>query len=210
MTIAVTFGLILWQKRPKKYSKNLDTLLFNQHGWHIKILRTDNGLEFKNSLFETYCHDNGILHQFTVPYSPQQNGVAERLNQTLINSVRSMLKYSKLEYSLLAEPLLCATNIRNRSPSAALKDQKTPYELFTNKVPSVSHFKIFGEIGCAVNNASHNKLQHKADPLMDTHLTHQNIAFSPDRSRIVIARDVFCPHPSSSPLQQAQPKSKIG
>jgi hypothetical protein len=74
--------------------QELDAFFLNHYGYHIKTLRTDNGSEFKNELFRSFCQENGILQQFTVPYSPQQNGVAERLNQTLLNSIRSMLTHS--------------------------------------------------------------------------------------------------------------------
>jgi transposase InsO family protein len=76
----------------------------------------------KNKLFKSYCEDNGILHQFTVPYSPQQNGIAERLNQNLLNSIRSMLPQA-------LRLLSTAPEIKNRSPSAAIKTNKTPLEM---------------------------------------------------------------------------------
>jgi transposase InsO family protein len=197
---------------PEVFSKlkELDAFFLNHHGFHIKILRTDNGSEFKNKIFQSYCQENGILQQFTVPYSPQQNGVAERLNQTLLNSIRSMLTHSKVSHSLWAEALQTATYIKNRSPSAAIKENKTPFEILYKKPPAVSHFRIFGEIAYAVNNkSSRKKLQIKAHPLIFVGYSFNSPGyrlFDSLKLSIVIARDVS--FPSTPMFQQFDPPTE--
>ena len=69
---------------------------------HIGTLRSDNGGEYTSKYFEKYLQENGIKHQKTVPYNPQENGVAECMNQTLLNMVRSMI-FSKMLYYYFGE-----------------------------------------------------------------------------------------------------------
>ena len=79
------------------------SLVENQTAKRIKRLRTDNGLEFCNAEFNQYCAENGIVRQLTCAGTPQQNGLAERMNRTIINKVRCMLLESGLPKSFWAE-----------------------------------------------------------------------------------------------------------
>ena len=90
-----------------------------------------------------FCKSEGITIEATAPYSPSQNGVAERFNHTLIELVRAMLISKGLPTFLWDEAVSHATYIRNRSPTCALKG-KTPFEAWTGKKPNVSHFREFG------------------------------------------------------------------
>ena len=112
-------------------------------GRNLKVLRTDNGKEYTSRKFEEYLRKKGIKHELTIPKCPQQNGVAERLNRTLIEMVRSMLSDSNLPQVFGAEALSMAVYIRNRCPTKAVKD-KTPYEALTGEKPSVGHLRVFG------------------------------------------------------------------
>ena len=112
-------------------------------GFKIKTFRTDNGGEYKSKEFEDYLKKEGIKHEFTVPKTPEQNGVAERMNRTLIETVRSMLADSELPKRFWAEALATAVYLRNRSPTTAVK-QMTPFEAFTGKKPNVENLRIFG------------------------------------------------------------------
>ena len=78
-----------------------------------------------------------------MPKTPQQNGVAERMNRTLVEAVRSMLSDAKLPKCFWAEALATAVYLRNRSPTNAVQG-KTPHEAWTNEKPSVDHLKVFG------------------------------------------------------------------
>ena len=118
-------------------------LVENQYGRNIKVFRTDNGGEYTSNEFETYLKKEGIVHQKTIPKTPEQNGVAERLNRTLVESVRSMLSDSGLPKTFWAEAVNTAAYVRNRSPTVALNNM-TPYEALNGHKPNVKHFKIFG------------------------------------------------------------------
>lgn len=98
-------------------------------GTKIARLRCDNGGEYTSNSFRRFCRTEGIRMETTVPYSPQQNGVAERLNRTLLDKSRSMLLDAGLPKSMWGEAVLAATYILNRSPTSALEERKTPYEM---------------------------------------------------------------------------------
>ena len=106
-------------------------------------LRVDNGKELVNEEVKKFCAQEGITIEQSAPYSPSQNGIAERFNRTLIELVRAMLIEKGLPTFLWDEAVSHATYIRNRSPTKALKG-KTPYEAWTGKKPDVSHFREFG------------------------------------------------------------------
>jgi len=109
----------------------------------IKILRTDNGTEYESNEFEDYCREAGIKRETTTAYTPEQNGVAERKNRSIIEASRAMLHDHSLSKFLWAEAANTAVYVQNRCPHQAL-DSKTPEEVFTSKKPDVSHFRIFG------------------------------------------------------------------
>lgn len=102
----------------------------NQLDKKIKILRTDNGLEYVNSKMIKYLTDSGIKHQTSTPYTPQQNGLAERLNRTLVERARCMLFDASLSKGYWAEAIETAAYIINRSPSRVL-NYMTPEEKLT-------------------------------------------------------------------------------
>ncbi|KAL0426868.1 UNVERIFIED_CONTAM: Retrovirus-related Pol polyprotein from transposon TNT 1-94 [Sesamum latifolium] len=114
----------------------------------IKILRTDRGGEFLYNLFLDYCKENGIKRQLTVSYTPQQNGLAERKNRTIVEMARSMLKGKGVPNLYWAEAVHTAVYILNWSPTKAVRN-KTPFEAWYKKKPVVDHFKIFGCIAYA-------------------------------------------------------------
>ncbi|KAK1571102.1 hypothetical protein Q3G72_011942 [Acer saccharum] len=113
----------------------------NQLEKHIKILRSDRGGEYLSGEFQQYLIDNGIVSQFSAPGTPQQNGVAERRNRTLLDMVRSMLSYSTLPISFWGYALQTAIYILNDVPSKSVP--KTPHELWTGRKPSLQHLRIF-------------------------------------------------------------------
>ncbi|GBN57636.1 Retrovirus-related Pol polyprotein from transposon TNT 1-94 [Araneus ventricosus] len=111
-------------------------------GRKVKYIRTDNGSEFTNDNFKTFCADNGIKHEFTNIYTPEQNGVAERYNQTALDCSRCMLADGGLDNKFWPDAVLCFTYVWNR---ICHKNQvKTPFELFGGYKPSVRHLKAFG------------------------------------------------------------------
>ncbi|GKC48947.1 retrovirus-related pol polyprotein from transposon TNT 1-94 [Tanacetum coccineum] len=129
----------------------------------VRFIRTDNGTEFVNKTLYDYYESVGIFHQKTVPRTPQQNGVVERRNQTLVEAARTMLIFSKAPMFLWAEAVATACYTQNRSLIHTRHD-KTPYELVHNKKPDLTFFRVFGAL-CYPTNDSENlgKLQPRAD-----------------------------------------------
>ncbi|CAL1406718.1 unnamed protein product [Linum trigynum] len=108
----------------------------------LKCIRTDNGGEYRGP-FATFCKEHGIRQQFTPPKTPQLNGLAERMNRTLLERVRCLLSHSKLPQSFWGEALLAAVYVWNRSPSVPLK-YDTPEKVWTGKEVSYKHLRVFG------------------------------------------------------------------
>ena len=122
-------------------------LVENQLDKSIKALRTDLVEKFKE-----LCDENGIARQLTMPYTPQQNGVAERRNRTLLEMVRLMMAQANLLISYWGDTLLTAAYILNRVSSKSVSS--TPYGLWTNKKPDLNNLQPWGSIGY-VHNTSH-------------------------------------------------------
>lgn len=114
-----------------------------QTGLKIKCLRSDNGGEYVNFRFSGFLNKEGIIHQTTVPYSAQQNGVSERLNRTLIEKARCMLQESGLSKRYWGEAVNTAIYLKNRSPTTAL-DGQIPEHLWSGSKVDLSHLKVFG------------------------------------------------------------------
>ncbi|HEV7736915.1 MAG TPA: reverse transcriptase domain-containing protein [Chlamydiales bacterium] len=109
----------------------------------VKRIRTDNGREYVNREFEQYCGENGIIMETTAPYSPAQNGIAERLNRTLVENARAMIFAKNLPKSLWPEAVGYACYIKNRSPVRALENM-TPYEALLREKPNIERLEEFG------------------------------------------------------------------
>ncbi|KAH9654968.1 hypothetical protein KPL70_022170 [Citrus sinensis] len=119
------------------------TLIENQTDRKIKRLRTDNGLEYCSKDFDEFCREKGIARHRTVRHTPQQNGLAERMNKTLVEKVRCMLFSANLSKHFWAEAVTTAAYLINRSPSSAL-NFRTPQEVWSGKPPDLSNLRIFG------------------------------------------------------------------
>jgi hypothetical protein len=115
----------------------------NEFGLRIKKIRSDNGTEFKNSQIEGFLEEEGIKHEFSSPYTPQQNGVVERKNRTLLDMARTMLDEYKTSDRFWAEAINTACYSINWLYLHRIL-QKTSYELLTGKKPNVSYFRVFG------------------------------------------------------------------
>jgi hypothetical protein len=115
----------------------------NEFGLWIKKIRSDNGTEFKNSQIEGFLEEEGIKHEFSSPYTPQQNGVVERKNRTLLDMARTMLDEYKTPDRFWAEAINTACYSINRLYLHRIL-KKTSYELLTGKKPNVSYLRVFG------------------------------------------------------------------
>ena len=123
--------------------KEWKILVENQTGKKLKKFRIDNGLEFCNQRFDKYCAEEGVMRHITVKLTPQHNGLAERMNRTLVERVRCMLVQTQLPKSLWAEILLTSYYLVNLSPSSAI-EFKTPYEKWTRQPTNYGDLRVFG------------------------------------------------------------------
>jgi transposase InsO family protein len=115
----------------------------NEFGLRIKKIRSDNGTEFKNSQIEGFLEEEGIKHELSSPYTPQQNGVVERKNRTLLDLASIMLEQYKTSDRFWARAINTACySITRLYLHRILK--KTSYELLTGKKPNVSYFRVIG------------------------------------------------------------------
>ena len=126
-------------------------------------LRSDNGTEFQNATLESFCTDTGISQNFSSAHTPEQNGVVERKNRTLIEAARSMLTESGLPTSFWAEAVATACHTQNRSVYVK-RHKKTSYEVLRNRKPNIGYFHVFGCPVYILNDSSQlGKFDAKAD-----------------------------------------------
>ena len=122
----------------KYYMQNLKT-----HSKPPKTIKIDRGKEFLNEQLKTWLDENGLDIQATAPYSPSQNGIAERMNRTLVELGRAMLKGQDLPEFLWDFAIAHAAYLRNRSYTKVLRN-KTPYQKWNKSKPNVNHLREFG------------------------------------------------------------------
>ena len=114
-----------------------------ESGRRLKALRTDRGGEFNSGAFVVFCNEFGIRHNTTTPFTPQQNGVVERRNQTVVEMARCLLKSMKVPSKFWGEAIKTAVYILNRSLTKSLSG-KTPFEMWHGKKPRINHLRTFG------------------------------------------------------------------
>ena len=132
------FGYVYLMKRKFetfKEFKEFKAKVENQLGKRIKAIRSDHGGKYLFVDFKDYLTENGIISQLIAPATPQQNGVAERMNRTLLKMVRSMMSYSNLPISFWGYALGTAMHLLNLVPSKYVP--KTPMELWSGRKPSI-------------------------------------------------------------------------
>ncbi|GJS00682.1 putative ribonuclease H-like domain-containing protein [Tanacetum coccineum] len=135
----------------------------NQLNQKVKTIRSDNGTEFKNRDVIEFCGLKGIKREYSNARTPQQNGVAERKNRTLIEAARTMLADSFLPNTFWAEAVSTACYVLNRV-LVTKPHNKTPYELLTGKIPIISYIRPFGCHVTILNTIDHlGKFAGKSD-----------------------------------------------
>lgn len=191
-------------------------------GRRIRKIRTDGGMEFNSQLFKDFLTSEGIQHEVTNPYTPQQNSISERFNRTIMDTVRSML-FDVLAQSLpkgnqllpptselpdwlkqlWGEAVVTATYIRNRTITSV--HGKTPYEAWEGYSPDISYFQPFGTPAAVLipkQQRPHGKLNAHTETCILVGYGHPfgrkgYRFFSPDTGRGIFSRDVtFMPHQS--------------
>nr|ABA97637.1 retrotransposon protein, putative, Ty1-copia subclass [Oryza sativa Japonica Group] len=123
--------------------KEWKVMIERQTEKEVKVLRTDNAGEFCSDAFDDYCRKEGIVRHHTIPYTPQQNGVAERMNRTIISKARCMLSNARMNKRFWAEAANTACYLINRSPSIPL-NKKTPIEIWSGMPADYSQLRVFG------------------------------------------------------------------
>nr|CCI55318.1 PH01B001I13.14 [Phyllostachys edulis] len=150
------FSRVMWvymlQKKEdaKVFFHKFVELVETQNDHKLKAIRSYRGGEFLSSDFGEIFDQKGITRYFTAPYSPQQNGVIERRNRTVMDMARSFLKSKMMSCKLWAEAVRHSVYILNRIQTKAL-DGMTPYEAWSGRKPSLEHMRIFGCIAHAKN-----------------------------------------------------------
>ena len=174
--------------------KEFKSLVEKEVNSKIGTLRTDRGGEFTSKEFHEFCNKSGIKRHLTAPYTPQQNGVVERRNRTLMEMTRSMLKATNVPNYMWGEAVRHATYVINRVPTRALKNS-TPYESLKKRKPSIAHIRVFGCVAHAkIDSHRLKKLDDRSQALVHLGVEPGSKAYrlyNPTSKGIVVSRDVI-------------------
>ena len=173
--------------------KVFKSLAESKCGEKFKCFRTDRGGEFNSEDFGNFCDMNGIKRHLTAPYSPQQNGVVERKNRTIISCIRSILKEKKFPLELWAEVVNTCVYVLNRSYTKSLKDE-TPYEKWSGRKPSVDHLRVFGSVVHVKTTRKVSKLEDRSTVMILIAYKRGTKAYrclDPMNFKVTISRDVI-------------------
>ncbi|UYV73254.1 hypothetical protein LAZ67_10002363, partial [Cordylochernes scorpioides] len=174
----------------KEFVKRVRT----ETGNKIKRFRTDNGTEFLNKNFSDYLKSLGIVHELTAPYTPEQNGISERDNRTIVESDRCLLHGRKMPLELWAEAVNTAVYLLNRCTTKVLGNS-TPYEIWYKRKPSILHLKTFGcNAYVHIPKDNRKKLDKKSIRTFFVGYTETNKNYrlwDPIARKIIISRDVI-------------------
>ena len=200
LLIVDDFSRLMWVSMLKSKSdartefKRFKALAEAEQDTHIKCLRSDRGGQFISEAFVDFCTLQGIKCQLTTPYSPQQNGVVERRNRTILSLVRSMLKEKSLPRELWGEAVNTAVYLLNRSSTRSLQGS-TPYEAWTSRKPSMSHLRVFSSIvHVKCTKTPQKKLEDRSTPMVFIGYevgTKAYRCFDPVKATVHISRDAL-------------------
>ena len=172
--------------------KHLQAAAEKRSGKKLRTLRTDNGREFTVAEFAAYCAEEGIQRHYSAPYTPQQNGVVERRNQTVVAMARALLKQRGLPARFWGEAVVTAVHLLNRAPTKALKGV-TPYEAWHGKAPEVGYLRTFGCVAFSKDLSQLKKLDDRSIPGILIGYADGAKAyriFDPATQRVRVSRDV--------------------
>ncbi|CAK9834334.1 Copia protein, partial [Anthophora retusa] len=141
-----------------------DFIAKSEAHFNLKIvnLYCDNGKEYLSNEMKDYCVQKGISYHLTVPRTPQLNGVSERMVRTITEKARTMISGAGLNKVFWGEAVLTATFLINLTPTKALKENKTPFELWHSKKPKLRYLKIFGSTVYVHNKTRKTKFDEKS------------------------------------------------
>ncbi|GKC74761.1 retrovirus-related pol polyprotein from transposon TNT 1-94 [Tanacetum coccineum] len=168
----------------------IDFLTLVQRGLHaqIRTVQTDKGTKFLNKTLHAYFAKEGIRHETSTARTPEQNGVVERQNRTLVEAARTMLSAAKVPLFFWAEAI--ATTCFTQSRSLVIpRHEKTPYHIINAHKPSVKFFYIFGSLCYIVRDGKNlNKMKEKGDECIFVGYSTQSRAYRVfnKRTRIIV------------------------
>ncbi|KAJ0500497.1 putative RNA-directed DNA polymerase [Helianthus annuus] len=192
--------------RFKKFKAKVE----KESSFRIKMLRTDRGGEFNSHKFSEFCSEAGIRRQLTAPYTPQQNGVVERRNRTIVEMTRTILKSMKVPDELWAEAVRHSVFLLNRIGTKSVRN-RTPYEAWKSSKPTLEHVRIFGCVAYVKKLNEITKLSDRSEPMVHLGIEEGSKAYrllNPKTNKIVVARDVVfdeVEHWNWDPVPQQEP-----
>nr|GEY92292.1 retrovirus-related Pol polyprotein from transposon TNT 1-94 [Tanacetum cinerariifolium] len=168
----------------------IDFLRLVQRGLHaqVRIVQTDKGSEFLNKTLHAYFAAEGILYQTSVARTPEQNGIFERQNRTLVEAARTMLSAAKVPLFFWAEAIATACFTQNRS-LVIPRHEKIPYQIINDRKPSVKFFHIFGSLCYTVKDGENlDKMKEKGDACIFVGYSTQSRAYRVfnKRTRVIV------------------------
>jgi len=209
----------VWVFMMKKKSETLGVfqrfkqMVETETGLKLKCLRSDNGGEFTSWKMKDYLSKEGIKHELTVPYSPEQNGVAERLNRTLLEMARAMIYGSGVDKNLWGEAIVTASYLKNRWPSSSLGENVTPEEAWSGEKPNVEHLKIFGS-PCSVLIPQEKRSSLDSRSWSGILVGYSEVSkayrvWNPRTRTVVVARDVIIQEGGETMVEPEEEREKV-
>lgn len=172
---------------------NFAALLKTETRRNVKKIRSDNGGEYCSKEFQDWLAKNGIRRETTAPYTPQQNGVAERGNRTIMEATRSQMHAKKIPMELWNEAVSSSVYVLNRSLSSTI--HVIPYETWYGEKPNIAYFRTLGSREFVhVPDSTRDKLDAKAQEVILVGYCNSSKAYrlwNPVTRRIIISRDVI-------------------
>lgn len=192
--------------------REFERLIHNKFGRTMSTLRTDNGKEYRNARITEYLTKRGITLETTAPYTPEQNGRAERDNRTIVESARTMLHAKQLSAHLWTEATATAVYTLNRTGQSHSGGSQTPFELWTGRKPNLGHMRVFGSDAYAyVPKLKTTKFEARAKKLIlvgyDSESTNYRL-YNPENKTVSVCRHVSFNEKSSGP-GSAVPTSEV-
>ncbi|XP_044480793.1 uncharacterized protein LOC123207452 [Mangifera indica] len=167
-------------------------VLENERKCKIVSLRSDRGGEYTSNAFQEFCREYGIRHQLTTTYIPQQNGIAERKNRTILDMTRTLLNERRLPKQFWAEAVACSVYLLNRCPTKSVRNM-TPQEAWSGYKPSIGHLRIFGCIAYAqIPDSKRKKLDDHGEKFIFVGYSEESKAYklyNPLTKKLVVSRD---------------------
>ncbi|KAG7572467.1 Ribonuclease H-like superfamily [Arabidopsis suecica] len=171
---------------------NFQNYVTNHYNAKIKIFRSDNGGEYTSHTFKQHLAKHGIIHQTSCPYTPQQNGVAERKNRHLMEVARSMMFHTNVPKRFWSDAVVLACYLINRIPTKILQDS-SPFEVLNKNKPSINHLRVFGCVCFVLIGEQRNKLEPKSvkGMFIGYSITQKGYkCYIPETRKVLVSRDV--------------------